>query len=626
MLNLGKWIWINDTGKNTFAEFYSAFTAKEHATVKISCDGDYTLYINGQYLSSNQYGDFEHYKSVDEIDASHLIIKGENHIAITVWHFGKDSQRYKKYNPGLIFEVWEDNTLLLSSGENILSRKSKCYLSHGDRVISSQLGFSYDYDSTKEDNWQLGGGIDLYPSVLAEKECSLISRPNQKLVIGKKIASKKIGNALYDLGKEYVGLLTFKISAKCETKISISFGECLKNGHVKRKIGDRDFSINYVARAGHNDFTHYMLRFACRYLEIDNWQDVDIEEIGLLPQFYPVSNTVALDFSSSAEKEIYQLCLNTLSLCMMEHYVDCPWREQCLYAFDSRNQMLAGYYAFEDKNKDYARSNLLLMGKDKRSDGLLSICYPCGVDLTIPSFSLHFVTAVREYIENTNDKEIINHLDGKINEIIKTFLSNRKDGLVCTFAGANHWNFYDWSDSLDGALFKSDTSHPDSAINLLTIFALDNYEKICLLCGIDFPYKKEREEIARETRKRFFDKNKEVFLFNDGVKPLDLVNSLAILTELVTKDEAEKICKLLINDKLSRSSLSTRCFMYDALLKTDKSYGEFILNDIIKTYEPMIKTGTAWETTVGESDFGDAGSLCHGWSCMPIKYLRELRG
>ena len=33
---------------------------------------------------------------------------------------------------------------------------------------------------------------------------------------------------------------------------------------------------------------------------------------------------------------------------MMEHYVDTPWREQCLYAFDARNQMLCGYYAFEN--------------------------------------------------------------------------------------------------------------------------------------------------------------------------------------------------------------------------------------------------------------------------------------
>lgn len=37
---------------------------------------------------------------------------------------------------------------------------------------------------------------------------------------------------------------------------------------------------------------------------------------------------------------------------MHEHYEDYPWREQALYAFDSRNQALYGYYAFG--NYDFA--------------------------------------------------------------------------------------------------------------------------------------------------------------------------------------------------------------------------------------------------------------------------------
>ena len=73
----------------------------------------------------------------------------------------------------------------------------------------------------------------------------------------------------------------------------------------------------------------------------------------------------------------------------MEHYVDTPWREQCLYAFDSRNQMLCGYYVFENGNAEYARGNLKLIAEDRRADGLLSICTPCGTDLTIPAFSLY---------------------------------------------------------------------------------------------------------------------------------------------------------------------------------------------------------------------------------------------
>ena len=68
-----------------------------------------------------------------------------------------------------------------------------------------------------------------------------------------------------------------------------------------------------------------------------------------------------------------------------------------------------------------------------------------------------------------------------------------------------------------------------------------------------------------------------------------------------------------------------KCFVYDALIKTDlDGYRDFILNDIRKAYEPMIEVGTVWETIEGASDFDNAGSLCHGWSSTPIYYYAKL--
>ena len=42
----------------------------------------------------------------------------------------------------------------------------------------------------------------------------------------------------------------------------------------------------------------------------------------------------------------HRIGIRTLELCMHEHYEDCPWREQGLYAYDSRNQILYGYYVW----------------------------------------------------------------------------------------------------------------------------------------------------------------------------------------------------------------------------------------------------------------------------------------
>ena len=70
-----------------------------------------------------------------------------------------------------------------------------------------------------------------------------------------------------------------------------------------------------------------------------------------------------------------------------------------------------------------------------------------------------------------------------------------------------------------------------------------------------------------------------------------------------------------------------RCFKYDAMLLADKGkYKESILSEIDENYRPMLElgNGTVWETDEGESDFGKAGSLCHGWSAMPIYYYNIL--
>ena len=67
MLSESKWIWVDEkSAPDTYGEFYDEFVWEEgEINCLLSCDGDYTLYINGEYVASNQYGDYEWYKSYD---------------------------------------------------------------------------------------------------------------------------------------------------------------------------------------------------------------------------------------------------------------------------------------------------------------------------------------------------------------------------------------------------------------------------------------------------------------------------------------------------------------------------------------------------------------------------------
>lgn len=629
-----EWIWNSSIfTENEYAEFYDVLDfSGEKALINISVCGDYTLFVNGKYVASNQYGDFEHYKVYDSIDISDKVKKGKNHICILVWYFGLSSMRYFLKNPGLIYEVLCDGEVVLSSGEKTPSRKSVAFES-GEHIhkISPQLSYSFKYDSIKEDSWLCGGNNGFSNSVIIQEKKEFYIRPIKKhelKPVVKGNISRNGDRYIIDLGEEYVGLCSFLLNSEKEQNINVAYGELLVDGHVKKLIGNRNFSFDYVAKHGKNVYTNYMLRLACRYIEIECEYPIDIEYIGIIPQVYDVKEASKPKLEE-LDSRIYDICVNTLKLCMMEHYVDCPWREQCLYAFDSRNQMLSGYYAFADKNIEYARANLLLMSKDFREDRLLSICSPCGENLVIPSFSFYYIVAVKEYVEHSGDISLGEAVFDKIEDLIGAFADGIRDGMFTKFAGCDHWNFYDWSEYMEGRLCEDDDNSIDFMINCIGVYALKTFGFICEKLGRDNKFSGLADEIIKNARNRFFNKETETFFVADvSEKPTELANSFAIISGVADETLSKKLAKRLADNEFLPCSFSMKCFKYDALLSVDEGYKDVILEEIRIAYKKMLDAGstTVWETEKGAVDFDNAGSLCHGWSAIPIYYYHKFFG
>ena len=600
------------------------------AILRVSVSGDYALFINGKFAESNQYADFPHYKVYDEIDITNHLKIGENTICLLAWYWGKSGMRYNTKNPGIIYEAEIDGKVVLTSSEESLSRKSCAYKSGEMKRISYQLGYSFLYDATKEDGWLLGKGTGFGPSKEFEKPKEFHIRPTKKLVLNEIETGKmlKIENGyIIDLGREIVGLPAFSIVSDAEQNINVAYGELLENGHVKRFIGDRDFSFDYVTKQGENEFTSYMLRFACRYIEITAENPFTLNFAGIIPQVYEVEEK-KIELENELDKNIYEISLNTLKLCMMEHYVDCPWREQCLYAFDSRNQMLSGYSAFCDGNFDYARANLLLMSKDNREDGLLSICFPSADDLTIPSFSLYFILSVLEYIEKSGDKTLGIEVFEKIESILSVFKNRIESGLVNRFEGFGYWNFYDWS-NLGYIRRGQGKNEPDFLINSIFVIGLNAYEKICEILGRENAFSGLSEEISKKLNEKYYNAQTGTYFIQEKSEPpTELANALAVISGVATGEKLDAICEKLASGELQTCSLSMKVFKYDALIKVNKDkYKGNILDEIRKTYKVMLEAGstTVWETAEGSTAFENAGSLCHGWSAVPVHYYHLFK-
>ncbi len=630
-----KWIWCNnDNNINEYAEFYGEFEYSQgEVSCILSCDGDYVLFVNGRYVNSNQYGDFERYKIFDSLSLTPYLRQGKNVFAVLVWHFGESTHRYVQYQPGLYFEVRDEKrNVVLRSDENIFARLSKAYLSHHTMQLSRQLGFSFLYDATAEDDWINGNGKDFQSATIREKKCSFYPRPTEKLHLAPLATAKPVVEQaktrfLLDLGEEKVGLPYLRFYSSRPQKVRVSYGEYLLNGRVKAKFDAvTDFTFVYGAKEGENEYINYMLRLGCRYLEIFTEEPIVLEEIGIIPQYYPVK-ALPCSLTDELDKRIYALCQRTLELCMLEHYVDCPWREQGLYTFDARNQMLCGYHAFVGGNFKYARANLLLMAKDERADGLLSITFPCGTPLTIPAYSLHYIIALKEYIEYSGDISLVDEVQGKVRSLLDTFVKNMKGDVVCSFEGKDKWNFYDWTKYTKGTTGTKE-GRPELILNALMMVGLQNFEWICKRANIPFGYEGLEERIRLASRRLFLREIVGLFATNEEEDDyVVLGNSLAILSGMATEEEAKDIAKKMSADELIACTLCMKPFFYDALLQVDEEkYTPRILKEIRKDYGKMLAEGAtaAWETIDGYKALAGTGSLCHGWSAIPVYYYWKL--
>jgi hypothetical protein len=239
---------------------------------------------------------------------------------------------------------------------------------------------------------------------------------------------------------------------------------------------------------------------------------------------------------------------------------------------------------------------------------------------------------VKEYLQYTGDKSVLPEILPTLEIVMGKFLERIDwgEGLLNRFENP-YWNFYEWTDGNDHweEKEKADSSLGifDLILNCMFVIAVEAYQKILAYVGKEFSF--DLQSMRTKIYHQFFDKKRNLFK-NDNMenKYSRMGNGLAILAEIVTGDEIKAVADAMINNPdIVDVSLSSATFYYDALLKADKEkYGSLIRQDLREKYSEMLKRGatTFWETLKGSEDFGGAGSLCHGWSAIPVYYYHIL--
>lgn len=694
MINkFAKWIWTETEEINQYVDFRSEFDIKDVNCIKlmISVDSRYAVYVNGIYVPGFQYADYPNYKVYDELDITNAVHSGKNVLAIVGYYQGESSSVYLRGRAGLLFAVVDgDGELIAFSDRKVLCRPSPSYISGAVEMLSPQLSYSFRYDANQDDGWRECGYYPMESFSAAREtgeECEIFPRPIKPLrfdpvcparliswgafadalsesapcgdrmqkaflSFGERITAefpKKDGlfiqteeqsDGIYmilDLCREESGVFELDIDLPEKAEIMVGFGEHLDDLRIRTSVGGRQFAAVYTARPGRQSFTHCFKRLGCRYLSLYVYsKQFRLYYAGLRPTPYPFKHKKMPAPNDAMHRKIAETCIRTLELCAHEHYEDCPWREQALYAMDSRNQMLFGYSCFD--NPELPRASLQLLALGQKPNGLLELCAPAQVEVTIPAFSLVFITAVREYLEYVGDCDFVKDILPVIEKTLSYFRAILDStGLIPFINDGGVWNFYEWSRGLDGCATTDEKGFAiryEAPINAFMAMALSDAGLIYQMLGFTDKAEMCRKECEsiRIALEAFWDDERGVYasyITEGGLSNYaELTQYLMICSGAAENERGRRISDLCVqkDGRLIPVTLSSALFQFQALLRFGERYNNFLMSEIEEKWGGMLLKGATsfWETADGADAFGYAGSLCHGWSAVPLYYYNTV--
>ena len=629
------WIWCEDCeSKNQYVDFCREFTINDvssDAKILICTEGEYVLYLNGEFVDCGQFDDVGKIRTYDEINVSDFLKKGINTLLIIAYHQGESSFQYSVGDAGICYEL-TNGSLKLSSDCKTLCSGSHTFVS-GDSVAktTSQYGYAFVYDARGEGKNKFRPSIEKKMPTLQKrpiKKCGfypceakliaqgILHRKEEKDNPGNTMQhdflSSRIENeifaydkkqiiaedniyAIYDLGAEQSGYFFLDIDAEEGTVVDIGYGEHLDDMRVRTSVGSRCFANRYISRSGRQKFTYYIRRIACRYIQLNVIGKINrISSVGIVSSLYPVNDVLEYKGNDSLFAKIIDVSKYTLRMCMHEHYEDCPWREQALYGSDSRSQMLFGYYAFGEY--EFARASLSLIAESVGDDGFIKIACPSDTTKRIPSFTHIWLLAMKEYIEYSKDTSLSEKYVDTLKKIATKRLNEICDSVAMQPVGENYWNFYEWSDTNDGFyISKNETDYIDGLYNMFFYIGMDALAYIFHVLNEDELSKQIKCELKNMKEKindLFWNDELGVYasFIRHGSKDAysELTQAIALYSGIGDEHFEALSEKLTSSTDLVKLTLSCLVYKYDALLSCGDRFKSYVFDVVFSNWGTMI--------------------------------------
>ncbi len=396
-----QWIWHPAPSRpsNFYLHARREFTLQAvpgRARLAITAGQLYTLHVNGQYVGRGPNPADPSFYYYDVHDVTAQLRPGVNVVAVTAYHYSDEPAGIIGQNwgpPGLLVELRDDaDTPLLAT--NAAWRVIQAPEWDPDAPINCTLYADYKehYDSRKElpgwreagfddGDWLQAAELGTPPGAygqLIEREIPFLDGPrvypenswsesasvtyswredceiyhNRRLVPdnpafgGEKFAEITkthddfSPSIILDFGRDVTGYPEIEIHSGPGGVIDVLYGEDLHMVRVDR----------FILRGGPQTLQAFNRR-TFRYMKLlfaEAPERIEIARVSVKMDTYPVEYVGQFACSDARLNRIWDVGRYTIHISMLDHFVDCPWRERTIYGGDVAAENLIAQYAFGD--------------------------------------------------------------------------------------------------------------------------------------------------------------------------------------------------------------------------------------------------------------------------------------
>ena len=679
------WIEVPGTQPKDYGVYYFRKDVDLNAkpskfVVYVSGDTRYKLYVNGELASLGPARNDSKHWNYETVDLAPYLKAGKNVFAAQVWNEGNFTPvpnatmhsgflmmgegDAKVVNTDETWKAIQDQSYTpirqqvpgyyaLGAGEQIDMSKTIANWKEADADLSQwQDAKPYELGTPHDTNSGTGvyTGHMLVPSSLPQVERFEKRIPTVRIDGGLKLpkgwpsqlakvtipANKKV-ELLLDQEELTNGFFQLNFSKGNGANITIRYAEALYTDERGQHKGNRNEvdGKKFIGRfdnltsngKDNQQFTSLDWR-TFRYIKLEietKGEALEINDISSMFTGFPFKMNAQLDTDNQELLKMMEIGWRTARLCAIETYTDCPYYEQLQYLGDTRIQALVSIYNSGD---DTLWKNFLRQSDMSRSaEGVTMGRAPSELPQYITPYALSYIYSIHDYMRYGKDQQLVLDLIPGAEQILHYFSKYQMaDGRIKGLPG---WNFSDWVYSEGWQMGVAQVGKDGGGIlmDLQLLLALQMMSEMENYQGNSFmanKYDQTAAKLKEGIQNAYWDVGKGLYAQTSEKQIFSQhANALAIITGMVTGEQAKKVAEKMLNDpSLSQCSVYYKFYLHEALVKAGLG------NDYLKWLDIWRENIRQGLTTWGEtSDVDGTRSDCHAWGASPnIEFFRTLLG